>query len=320
MNISRYLYWLDIWVKSLKTKLSTQLSKATVEAAVQIRASSGVMAAWGFHYYLTQYCNCHVSWDADQLNLPANLPLVGPTRVNSLDRSVASLRIPPGEKVRIGTVLMLFDLPDRFRYHQNVCTVSYSSAWWSWHRWQREIDWMAMNGINLPLAFTGQEAIWKRVYTALGLNQQDINEHFSGPAFFAWYQISWGSHELLCQNYPPTGNEWGIYAVGAVHSVTIGITILWNCSTRFWNVCAVLEWSPSYLDLPDTYHELWNGIQQLNVMKLHSSHWGHVCRIYPDANYTRLTPWLGFEEQYCWLVARLFLITPETSFIIILLC
>jgi len=144
------------------------------------------MAAWGFHYYLTQYCNCHVSWDADQLNLPANLPLVGPTRVNSLDRSVPSLRNPPREKVRIGTVLMPFDLPDRFRYHQNVCTVSYSSAWWSWDRWLREIDWMAMNGINLPLAFTGQEAIWQRVYTDLGLNQQDIDEHFSGPAFFAW--------------------------------------------------------------------------------------------------------------------------------------
>jgi Alpha-N-acetylglucosaminidase (NAGLU) tim-barrel domain len=51
----------------------------------------------------------------------------------------------------------------RFRYYQNVCTVSYSSVWWNWTRWEREIDWMAMNGINLPLAFTGQEAIWQRV-------------------------------------------------------------------------------------------------------------------------------------------------------------
>lgn len=44
-----------------------------------------------------------------------------------------------------------------------------------------------MNGINLPLAFTGQEVIWQRVYLGLGLTQQDIDEHFSGPAFFAWY-------------------------------------------------------------------------------------------------------------------------------------
>ena len=47
-----------------------------------------------------------------------------------------------------------------------------------------------MNGINLPLAFTGQEVIWQRVYLGLGLTQQDIDEHFSGPAFFAWYKTS----------------------------------------------------------------------------------------------------------------------------------
>ena len=51
----------------------------------------------------------------------------------------------------------------RFRYYQNVCTSSYSFAWWTWTRWERHIDWMAMNGINLPLAFTGQEAMFKKV-------------------------------------------------------------------------------------------------------------------------------------------------------------
>jgi hypothetical protein len=42
------------------------------------------------------------------------------------------------------------------RYYQNVCTVSYSMAWWDWARWERELDWMALNGINLALAFTGK--------------------------------------------------------------------------------------------------------------------------------------------------------------------
>ena len=75
----------------------------------------------------------------------------------------------------------------RFRYYQNVCTVSYSFAWWNWTRWEREIDWMAMNGINLPLAFNGQEAIWQRVYLKMNLTQQDLDKHFGGPAFLAWY-------------------------------------------------------------------------------------------------------------------------------------
>jgi len=59
-------------------------------------------------------------------------------------------------------------------------------VWWDWPRWEREIDWMALNGINLALAFTGQEAIWRRVYSKLNLTQDDINEHLSGPAFLAW--------------------------------------------------------------------------------------------------------------------------------------
>ena len=36
-----------------------------------------------------------------------------------------------------------------------MVTASYSSAFWDWRRWEREIDWMALHGVNLPLAFTG---------------------------------------------------------------------------------------------------------------------------------------------------------------------
>lgn len=51
----------------------------------------------------------------------------------------------------------------RFRYYQNVCTQSYSNVWWDWPRWEKEIDWMALNGYNMPLAYTGQEALWQEV-------------------------------------------------------------------------------------------------------------------------------------------------------------
>ena len=84
----------------------------------------------------------------------------------------------------------IFSNAFRFRYYQNVCTVSYSFVWWNWSRWQREIDWMALNGINLPLAFNGQEAIWQKVYLHMGLTQQELDEHFGGPAFLAWYSIT----------------------------------------------------------------------------------------------------------------------------------
>lgn len=76
----------------------------------------------------------------------------------------------------------------RFRYYQNVCTSSYTFAWWDWSKWEKHIYWMALNGINLPLAFTAQEAIWKRVYRKyFNLTYLEIDEHFTGPGFFAWF-------------------------------------------------------------------------------------------------------------------------------------
>lgn len=45
---------------------------------------------------------------------------------------------------------------------------------------------MALNGINLPLAFSGQEEIWDRIYKSYGCTQEDMDSHFTGPAYLAW--------------------------------------------------------------------------------------------------------------------------------------
>ncbi len=29
--------------------------------------------------------------------------------------------------------------------------LGYSFVWWDWKDWEKHIDWMALNGINLPL-------------------------------------------------------------------------------------------------------------------------------------------------------------------------
>lgn len=74
----------------------------------------------------------------------------------------------------------------RYRFYQNVVTTSYSYTWWNWTRWQREIDWMALNGINLALAFNGQEEIWRRTFFRFGLNDGDVDLYFTGPSFLSW--------------------------------------------------------------------------------------------------------------------------------------
>ncbi|XP_038160453.1 alpha-N-acetylglucosaminidase [Cyprinodon tularosa] len=140
-----------------------ELSSAR-DGRIVASGSSGVALASGIYNYLKYFCNCQVSWSGKQLELPSPLPqLSGVLRISS---------------------------PHRFRYYQNVCTVSYSSVWWDWSRWETEIDWMALNGINLPLAFTGQEALWEEVYRAMGLNETELEEFFSGPAFLAWNRMA----------------------------------------------------------------------------------------------------------------------------------
>ena len=64
--------------------------------------------------------------------------------------------------------------------------MSYSFVWWNWFQWQKHIDWLALNGFNLPLAFTGQETIWRDLYLEMGLTQKEIDDYFTGPAFLAW--------------------------------------------------------------------------------------------------------------------------------------
>ena len=55
-----------------------------------------------------------------------------------------------------------------------------------WARWQKEIDWMALSGVNLALAYTGQEEVYRKVYNSVGVNDSQLQDFFDGPAFLAW--------------------------------------------------------------------------------------------------------------------------------------
>ena len=132
------------------------------DGRIVVRGSSGVAISSGVNWYLKHYCNCHVSFCGDQLRLPDPLPVVK-------------------DKVRRVT-------PFRYRYCFNYCAFSYTLAFWDWAQWERMIDWMALHGINMPLAVTGQEAVWYQVYRDLGLNDEEIGRFLVGPGYlpFGW--------------------------------------------------------------------------------------------------------------------------------------
>ena len=84
----------------------------------------------------------------------------------------------------------------KLRYDFNYCTFSYTMAFWDWNRWQKEIDWMALHGINMPLAAVGTECVWRNMLPKLGYSEEEVGKFIAGPAFLAWWEMNnlegWG--------------------------------------------------------------------------------------------------------------------------------
>ena len=137
---------------------------------VVVRGNTWVNIASGVNWYLKYYAGIHLSWNQMQAKLPAVLPVVK-------------------TKERHETDLTL-------RYDFNYCTFSYSMAFWDWERWEREIDWMALHGVNLPLAVVGEECVWRNMLLKLGYTEEEVGKFIAGPAFLAWWEMNnlegWG--------------------------------------------------------------------------------------------------------------------------------
>lgn len=63
---------------------------------------------------------------------------------------------------------------------------SCGACWWDWERWEKEIDYMAMNGVNLPLCAVGSEAVWFRTMVDAGMSEALALTEISGPSYWGW--------------------------------------------------------------------------------------------------------------------------------------
>lgn len=137
---------------------------------VVVRGNNYVSIATGINWYLKYYAGVHLSWNGMSAKLPAVLPAVTKKERRETDQ--------------------------KYRFDFNYCTFSYSMAFWDWNRWEKEIDWMALHGINLPLLVTGAETVWYNVLDKLGYSKKEINDFISGPGFMAWWLMNnlegWG--------------------------------------------------------------------------------------------------------------------------------
>ena len=127
---------------------------------VVLRGNNVVSLATAFNQYLKYTCMAHVSWCGDQLKLPEILPA-------------------PIKKERC-------TINGKYRVYMNYCTVSYSASWWNWKRWERELDFMAMNAINMPLFTVGLDAVWYNTLIKFGFSDLEARTFLTGPAHSAW--------------------------------------------------------------------------------------------------------------------------------------
>lgn len=151
---------------------------------ILIEGTTATEIVSGLHWYLKYWSHAHISWEKTGGIQIASVPKPGSLPLVSVDGVIIQRVVP-------------------WNYYQNVVTSSYSYVWWDWEKWEKEIDWMALQGINLPLAFTGQEAIWQKVFADFNITAEELNNFFGGPAFLAWARMGnlhgWGGP--LSQNW-----------------------------------------------------------------------------------------------------------------------
>ena len=134
------------------------------DGKIHIAGNCGVSVAAGINYYLKYYCKVHLSQVGDQVKMPQ-----APVGI--------------GKKVRRETKA-------RLRFAYNACTHSYTMAFWGEEEWQRELDFLALSGVNIVLDLTAVEEIWRRFLGEIGYSHTEIKRLLSGPAYFAWQWIA----------------------------------------------------------------------------------------------------------------------------------
>lgn len=160
----------------------------TRRGKVQVRASGTLAAISGVYWYMKHYLNMHLSWCGNHKVIPEVWPILE-------------------EKVYKET-------PYTYKYYLNYCTYGYSMAFWEWDRWEQELDWMAMNGINLMLSLVGHEEVWRQTLIELGYTNEEAKAFICGPTFMPWQWMQniegWGSNHT---------DEWFERRVALAHKI-----------------------------------------------------------------------------------------------------
>ncbi|KAJ5115696.1 hypothetical protein N7456_000044 [Penicillium angulare] len=259
--------------------------KSEPNGTIIVQGTSISALSSGLHRYLTDVAHVDIYWfigsRLDQA--PAKLPRLH-TPING------SSTVP-------------------WRYHFNTVTFSYTTAFWSWEEWETQLDWMALRGINLPLAWVGAEKIMVEVFQEIGLTDAEIATFLSGPAFQAWnrfgnIQGSWGGD----LPYAWIDQQFDLQKKIVHRMVELGMTPVLPAFTGFvpnnitrvypdasvvrsadWNDFSTRYSNDSFLEPFDEHY----APMQTSFIRKQQEAYGNVTSIYTLDQYNEMNPYSG---------------------------
>jgi alpha-N-acetylglucosaminidase len=88
--------------------------------------------------------------------------------------------------------------PYAYRYALNQNVDGYTAPYWSWTRWEHEIDLLALSGINAMIIERGMDAVLYQTFREFGYSDSGIRGWITQPAHQNWQLMG----NLCCFNGP----------------------------------------------------------------------------------------------------------------------
>ncbi|WP_275562148.1 alpha-N-acetylglucosaminidase TIM-barrel domain-containing protein [Streptomyces sp. 5-6(2022)] len=131
--------------------------------SITVEGTSPAVLLTGFNRYLAEAAKADISWNGEQLNLPRLLPA-------------------PGAEITGAA-----HVAHRFAY--NDTNEGYTGAYRDWKAWEREIDVLALHGINEVLVYIGADAVYYDTFRDFGYSDAELRAWIPAPSHQPWWLL-----------------------------------------------------------------------------------------------------------------------------------
>ena len=161
----------------LRTKDWYSIEYDAANDKILIKGNEGLSLSSGLNYYWENYCHVAVSEQTVNGRMPESI-----VKLDS--------KITKENQVEV-------------RYAFNYCTLNYTFSYADAAEFQREYDWMALNGVNCVLDLAGQEAVWIMFLMNFGYTYDEAKDWIAGGSYYAWQFMD---NMEVCGG--PVADEW----------------------------------------------------------------------------------------------------------------